>query len=75
VWFELKDGHWVDGLTYTGNLHQPLGPPFSSAYDPALAVDVIVGTATLTFTDAANGTFAYNVNGISGSKAITRTPF
>jgi hypothetical protein len=75
IWFELKDGHWVDAMTYTGTVHQPLGPAFSSPYDPALVVDVVAGTATLTFTDAANGTLSYSVNGISGSRAITRLPF
>jgi hypothetical protein len=75
TWLELKDGHWVDGSTYTGTLHQPLGPAFSTPYDPHLVLDVVVGTATLTFTDAANGTFSYTVNGVSGSKTITRTPF
>ncbi len=75
VWFELKDGHWVDGLTFTGTLHQSLGPAFSVPYDAALVADVVVGTATLSFTDAANGTLSYAVNGVSGSKSITRTPF
>jgi len=75
VWFELKDGHWVDGLTYTGTLHQVFGPAFSNPYDPAQVVDVVVGTATFSFADGATGTFAYSVNGITGSKAITRAPF
>jgi hypothetical protein len=34
-----------------------------------------VGTATLTFSDASSGTFAYTVNGISQSKAIVRQVF
>jgi hypothetical protein len=75
IWFELKDGHWVDGLTYTGTIHQLLGPAFSTTYDPNLVVDTAVGTATLSFTDASNGTFSYTVNGITGSKSITRTSF
>jgi hypothetical protein len=75
AWFELRDGHWVDGVTYTGILHQPLGPAFSNPYDPALVVDVVVGTATLSFADGSNGTFAYSINGITGSKAITRAAF
>jgi hypothetical protein len=65
----------VDGTTYTGTLHQPLGPAFSNAYDPNLAVDVVVGTATLAFTDASNGILSYTVNGLAGSKTITRAPF
>jgi hypothetical protein len=34
-----------------------------------------VGTATLTFADGNNGTFAYTVNGVSQTKAITRQVF
>jgi hypothetical protein len=34
-----------------------------------------VGSATLTFSDANNGTLSYTVNGVSGSKAITRQLF
>jgi hypothetical protein len=30
------------------------------------------GTGTFTFTDASNGTFAYTVDGVTQSKAITR---
>ncbi|HST53756.1 MAG TPA: choice-of-anchor D domain-containing protein [Pyrinomonadaceae bacterium] len=75
MWLELKDGHWTDGLTFTGNLHRLKGTPFSFPNDPAQFTDTVVGTATLTFTDFANGTLSYTVNGISGSKTITRTTF
>ena len=34
-----------------------------------------VGSATLTFTDSNNGTFAYVVNGVSQSKPITKQVF
>ena len=34
-----------------------------------------MGTATLTFSDGNNGTFAYTVNGISQTKSITRQVF
>ena len=34
-----------------------------------------MGTGTLTFSDANNGSFAYTVKGISQTKAITREVF
>ena len=34
-----------------------------------------VGTATLSFSDGNNASFAYTVNGISQTKAITREVF
>jgi hypothetical protein len=75
MWLELSDGHWVDGLTYTGNLHRSRGTAFSLPDDPTVATDAVVGTATLTFTDAANGKFEYSVNGTTGSFTITRVVF
>ena len=75
MWLELKDGHWTDGLTFTGNLHRLRGTPFSLPDDPNQFTDTVVGTATLTFTDAANGTLSYTVNGITGSKPISRVTF
>jgi len=62
--------------TYTGTLHQTSGPPFNAApFNPALVIASPVGNGTLTFSDADNGTFAYTVNGISQTKAITRQVF
>jgi hypothetical protein len=75
MWVELKDGHWVDGLTYTGKVHRSRGAAFSAPDDPNLFIDSIVGTATLSFTDSANGTLTFTVNGTSGSKQITRVVF
>ena len=54
---------------------------FSGGTSPAVpwnSADKVVsnaGTGTLTFTDADNGTFDYILNGISGSKSITRQVF
>jgi len=62
--------------TYTGTLYQTSGPPFNAVpFDSAKVVATSVGTATFTFTDGNNGTFAYTVNGVSQTKAITRQVF
>ncbi len=63
--------------TFTGTLFQVVGPPFNATPFPPVgspggATGTPVGTVTLTFTDGNNATFAYTVNGISQSKAITR---
>jgi hypothetical protein len=64
------------GNRFSGTLHATRGPPFSAVpFDPTRVVATPVGTGTLTFNDADNGTFAYTVNGISQSKAITRQVF
>jgi hypothetical protein len=62
--------------TFTGTLVQSTGPPFDSVpFNPSLVRSVAVGTATLTFTDLDNGTFAYTINGATQTKNITRQVF
>ncbi len=68
--------------TYTGTLYLTNGPAFgSAAFDPTKVGRTAVGTATFTFSDGNNGTFAYNVNLGDGvnkaneAKAITRDVF
>ncbi len=64
------------GNVFTGTLYRTSGPPFNAVpFDPALVVPTAVGTGTLTFADADNGTFAFTVNGVSQTKAITRQVF
>jgi hypothetical protein len=61
---------------YTGTLYQSNGPAFDTVpFDPSQVNNVSLGTGTLTFTDANDGTFAYIVNGISQTKNITREVF
>jgi hypothetical protein len=61
---------------YSGSLIATRGPAFNAApFDPALVTRTTVGSATLAFTDTNSGTFAYTVNGVSQTKAITRMVF
>ena len=61
--------------SYTGTLYRMTGPAFNAAWDPARVTATAVGTASLTFSDGNDGTFSYVVNGVSGSKPITRQVF
>jgi len=59
--------------TYSGALYTTTGPAFDSVpFNPAQVVATQVGTGTLTFNDANDGTFIYSVNGTMQGKAITR---
>ena len=65
---------------YAGTLFQGTGPAFDALPFPALgspggATGAPVGSGTLTFADLDNGTFAYTINGITQTKAITRETF
>ena len=61
---------------FSGTLYATTGPPFSAMpFDPAQVKATPVGGATLIFGDSNNGSFAYTVNGVSQTKAITRQVF
>ena len=75
MWLVVTAGKTGPGL-YTGTLYRTTGPAFNAVpFNPALVVAAAVGTATFTFSDGNNAIFAYTVNGVSQSKAITREVF
>jgi hypothetical protein len=74
MWLVMSQGNRQAGTNiYQGTLFRTTGPPFNAVpFDPSRVVVTPVGSATFTFTDASNGSFAYTVNGVSQTKAITR---
>ena len=76
TWYHVPSGSWTDSMTYTGTLFAVAGPPFSAATFNANQVKrTAVGSATLSFTSSSTGTWSYSINGVSGSKSISRLPF
>jgi uncharacterized delta-60 repeat protein len=80
AWWLAMTAAKVAENTYSGTLFQTSGPAFDAVPFPPLgspggAIGSSVGSATLAFNDLNNGTFAYTVNGISQTKAITRQVF
>jgi hypothetical protein len=74
-WLTMTAAKSADNV-YSGTLYETTGPAFSSVpFSPGLVTRAAVGTGTLTFTDASNGTFTYTVHGATQSKAITRQVF
>jgi predicted dienelactone hydrolase len=63
------------GNTYSGTIYETRGPAFNAAFDPARVTRTAIGSGTLAFDDAGNGTFAYTINGIAQAKAITLVTF
>jgi hypothetical protein len=79
-WWLVMSANKTVPNVYAGTLLQVMGPafdavPFPPVGSPGGATASTVGSASLTFTDANNGTFAYTVNGIAQTKAITRQQF
>jgi predicted esterase len=76
MWLVGPDVRRTTGNTYAGPLYRTTGPAFNSVpFDRTRIAATAVGTATLTFADADNGTFAYTVGGTSQSKPISRQVF
>jgi hypothetical protein len=72
LWLSVTAPQTAPG-TYSGILYRTTGPAFNSVpFRPAAVTATAVGTATFTFTDGNTGTFAYTVNGVTQTKAITR---
>jgi len=76
TWYVLPSGAWTSANVFSGTIYATSGPPASGATFNADAVQVkAVGSGTVTFSDANNGTFAFTIDGVAGTKAITRQPF
>lgn len=61
------------GNTFTGDLARNTGNGFNSnPWNSSTVHPVVVGSATVTFTDASNGTFTYTVDNVTQTKPITR---
>lgn len=72
MWLVMSRGVRTAEGTYAGELYRTTGPPFNRTPWAGTVTVTAVGSATLTFTDSNNGTFAYVVNGVSQSKPITK---
>jgi YVTN family beta-propeller protein len=75
VWY-VASSCPVAGSGCTGDLYQVTGgSPLTGTWNGANKVTAKVGTVTFTFTDASNGTMSYSINGVAGSRNITRQGF
>jgi photosystem II stability/assembly factor-like uncharacterized protein len=76
VWYLINGGAWTSPNVFTAPLTRTTGSPLIGAtYNPALLSSVNAGTVTFTFTDAANATMAYTVDGVTQTKPISRLAF
>jgi hypothetical protein len=57
------------------NLLRTTGPAFGPTFDSSQVHAFTAGTVSVNFTDANNAVLSYTVNGVSGSKLITRQLF
>jgi len=74
-WLVMPNGARTGAGRYTGALYRTTGPAFNLVPWAGTVAATEVGTGTLTFSGADAGTFAYTVEGLSQTKAITRQSF
>jgi hypothetical protein len=65
----------TEGSTFSGDVLQPSGPRPPVPFSLALVRREVVGSGTLTFHDADNALFSYDVKGLRRTSLITRQVF
>ena len=75
-WVVMPGGTWnAAGTSYSGALYIPSGSSYAS-YDAArFSAGAAVGNATLEFNGTGAATLRYTINGVSGTKPVTRQAF
>jgi hypothetical protein len=78
-WWVVMSAQKTGANTYVGDLYETHGPAFDAVpFLPGSVTPSKVGTGTLAFTDAGNGTFSYTVSkggSVTQTKTLTRQSF
>ncbi len=77
AWYVMPGGTWTSPDTYTGTLYRTsagAGPFFSGVFNPASVTVTPVGSLTLQFSGS-TAVMTYSVDGVTGTRNITRQPF
>ncbi|MBK6982039.1 MAG: hypothetical protein IPH30_11430 [Betaproteobacteria bacterium] len=76
LWLVMSGGQWTTSRTFTGKLYRTSGPAYNQLpFNPNAVNRTEVGTLTFNFTDVNNGSFTWVVDGVQGTKVITRQAF
>jgi hypothetical protein len=76
VWVVMSSGQWdAARVTYSGDVFIPTGTWFGNYDGNRFIAGNPVGTASVRFADASNATLTYSINGLTGTKSISRQPF
>ena len=74
LWYVVPDCVVV-GSSCSGTAYSTIGPPLGPTFDMNAVHATAVGSITMTYLDANNATINYTINGVTGTKAITRQTF
>ncbi len=71
----MPTGSWTANDRYSGALYRAQGPTSFELFDSGRVTAAQIGDATLQFTSSTHGIFSYTIDGVTGTKEITRVPF
>lgn len=76
TWMVMPAGSWADASTYEGRIFRATGSPWlGRAYDSSAFRTADVGFFQMKFAADGTASFFYNVDGRSGTMALSRQPF
>ncbi|HQZ44861.1 MAG TPA: hypothetical protein PK042_02035 [Usitatibacteraceae bacterium] len=76
LWLVMSGGQWTTSRTFTGDFYRTSGPSYDKLpFNPNAVGRTKVGTITFNFMDESNGSFTWVVDGVQGTKTITRQGF
>jgi hypothetical protein len=76
TWMVMPGGFWADAATYEGRVYRASGSPWlGKAYDASAFRTTDVGFFQMKFAADGTATYSYNVDGRSGTMALSRQPF
>ena len=73
----MPGGSWTSSDTFTGDLYRATSasPFLGRTFNPSAVTRAGVGQITLRFTGTNSAVMSYSVDGVAGTKQITRQPF
>ena len=76
TWYVIPGGRWTSSNVFTFDIYRTNGPAANATtFNPDAVGRTRVGQGTLVFADPNNGSFAFTIDGVSGTKPIRRQSF
>ncbi len=76
IWYVMPGGTWSNAFkTFSGPVYVPTGTPLNNFSTSQIVVGASPGSVSITYGAAGTATLAYTLNGVSGTKPISRQAF
>jgi len=79
MWYVMPGGSWTNANTYSGTVYRTSSAPTAflegGSLNPGTVTRTVAGSMSITFTSSSTATMGYSIDGVAGTKAITRQPF